>query len=64
MPPLSMHSNDVASDPSDGWDWFDLRADLTRIMRGSDQWRFTALNAAFELCASYPDVIAVPAAMT
>lgn len=64
MPPLSMHSNDVASDPVDGWDWFDLRSDLTRIMRGSDQWRFTALNAAFELCASYPDVIAVPAAMT
>jgi hypothetical protein len=49
-----MHSNDIASDPVDGWDWFDLRADLTRVIRGSDQWRFTALNAAFELCAPIP----------
>jgi hypothetical protein len=61
---LSLHSSDVNADPADGWDWFDLRSDLLRVMRGSDAWRLTTLNAAFELCASYPDVLAVPSAMT
>lgn len=53
--------------PASGWSIYDTEADLRRVgLVGSGEgrrWR-VARNRAFEVCATYPEAVAVPAAMT
>eukprot|EP00117_Sycon_ciliatum_P027253 scpid50643/ scgid22187/ Myotubularin-related protein 2 len=43
---------------------FDMKAELARIGVPSEEFRLTTLNENYELCASYPPVLAVPASAT
>lgn len=44
-----------------GWNMFDELVELKRIMPTNGKWRITHANAHFDLCTSYPPILAVPA---
>ena len=43
---------------------YDDRAEYARIGVPNESWRISTVNAAYELCSSYPRLMAVPAAAT
>lgn len=47
-----------------GWSIFDMKTELQRLGVPNSQWRLTTANQNYELCESYPSVLAVPASLT
>ena len=43
-----------------GWDVFSLERELLRILRNDPAWRLTNINKNYEICDSYPTLLAVP----
>lgn len=45
----------------DGWNIYDAKKEYERLGVGSDNlWKFTDMNASYELCSTYPSVLVVP----
>jgi Myotubularin-like phosphatase domain len=44
-----------------GWRWYDAVAEYERIGVPCKQWRLSSENRRYALCATYPQVLAVPA---
>lgn len=48
----------------EGWNLFDMRAELQRIGVPGDGWRVSCANESYQFCPTYPAHIAVPSAVT
>ncbi|XP_037087949.1 myotubularin-related protein 8-like [Pollicipes pollicipes] len=46
----------------DGWDTYDLSDEFRRMGVPNDVWALTDMNAAYEVCDTYPSLLCVPAA--
>ena len=47
-----------------GWSIYDPERELRRILNQDEKWRISAGNNRFELCDSYPPLVAVPASIS
>ena len=47
-----------------GWSIYDPERELRRILNQDEKWRISAGNNRFELCDSYPQLVAVPASIS
>ena len=45
----------------DGWKIYNAERELKRILNQDENWRISKANESFELCDTYPQLIAVPA---
>ena len=47
--------------PTNGWKIYDAVGELKRMGITTETWRITQMNERYELCESYPAILAVPA---
>ncbi|XP_022908297.1 phosphatidylinositol-3,5-bisphosphate 3-phosphatase MTMR2 [Onthophagus taurus] len=50
--------------PENGWAVYEPIAELKRMGINNDMWKITKINDNYEICDSYPAVLAVPAQVT
>ncbi|XP_025205248.1 myotubularin-related protein 2 [Melanaphis sacchari] len=50
--------------PENGWNVYEPMAELKRMGVPNDTWHITKLNDAYDLCETYPAILAVPAGAT
>ncbi|XP_046398778.1 myotubularin-related protein 2 isoform X1 [Ischnura elegans] len=50
--------------PENGWTVYEPIAELKRMGVPNDTWKVTKINESFELCDSYPPILAVPGQAT
>ena len=48
----------------DGWQLFNMEQELRRLRIPGSTWRITHVNSEYQLCSTYPSVLAVPASVT
>ncbi|KAI1280754.1 Myotubularin-related protein 2 [Halotydeus destructor] len=50
--------------PANGWTVYEPIAEYKRLLKPMDSWKITKVNEKYELCDTYPSVLAVPSGAT